>query len=338
MKNFLFTLILCGYSALYAQISVSSDYEGSFVEVRSESFEKFKSTTTVFVLSEVYSTEEYEKILKESWTITPFQIVKMEDLNLNKFDLNTTSFAVLTGQINTVVDPNLNGKTRYDYLLYVDFFLYKAALKERELENYAKMSDTRRSRYNILTRYKEDFARFYLMPSKETLNDLENDNTHRFDIYKEPVFCNFTLGSLKNYFQFINGCFVKNQSYWLKQNSSLPEISELKSSKLYIPSYILTYLKMDEPKMTTDELLEEYFGNYQYEYEVTEEDNLSTKILNNEKLYYLRYFNLNNELYLQIISSLTGAIIYTSYDSSKNMKLKDKNIEAIGNTIHTVLE
>src|SRR6187431_812088 len=93
----LFALLLS--ATIYSQVAISPSYRGADEEFEKEDLNNFKKTTTVFVLSNVYKKAEYEKILKEVWTITPFIVVDYNDFVVNKYADGNYSIAKLFGDV-----------------------------------------------------------------------------------------------------------------------------------------------------------------------------------------------------------------------------------------------
>lgn len=333
MKKLLLSFLLCLYSSIYAQVSIGHSHNGDYAVIKETAFTTFKNTTTVFVLSEALSNSFYQKILDEVWTVTPYKLVSKDDFVIENYNLDTTSFAILTGQINTIVDPNLYGKTTYDYFIYIDFFMYKSALKKKEIELYNKMPTTKKEAYNIESKHKDYFARINLMPTKEVAENLKNNDIKSINIYKDKAFFNYTPGSLLNYFQFVNRKFIANESFGMNKNIANAALKNLKTEVLYIPSSLVNYLREPNSKLNDNEILATYFKDYPYKYEIIDENQLSYKIMDNHQLYYFRYYNFNDNLYLQIVNSIDGDIIYSSFETSKKCRLKAKDFEVIANEI-----
>ena len=149
------------------------------------------------------------------------------------------------------------------------------------------------------------------------------------------LFFNDSPGMLKNYFQKVNQQLEKEQVYWMYGGDYLPEIKNLTSQKLYIPSYMgIKYnawkgIDGEEDEENIHDLLKKY----DYDYEMIEENDLSNKILENEEFYYLRYVRVNAELFLQIINSKTGEIVYRDYMTGMSYRIKGKHISNINSKI-----
>ncbi|MBP2834289.1 hypothetical protein J8281_19065, partial [Aquimarina sp. U1-2] len=68
---------------------------------------------------------------------------------------------------------------------------------------------------------------------------------------------------------------------------------------------------------------EKQFKDYDFQYKVVSNNELNTKILNKENIYYLMYTRFNQIKILSIINSLSGDVIYMTQENSHNVKPKD---------------
>lgn len=75
MKSILLVIMFVLSVENSAQVAVTSSERGANEEFKKGQLENFKATTTVFVLPATYKKEEYEKVLKEVWTVTSFKVV-----------------------------------------------------------------------------------------------------------------------------------------------------------------------------------------------------------------------------------------------------------------------
>jgi hypothetical protein len=329
MKQIVALLFILTSFSVQSQVSISSEHYGRLKNIKKEEFARFKKTKTIFILSNVFTVEEYTKVISDSWTITPFEIVNIKDVDLSNYDLEKTSFALLGAQIVNI--QKSSGMNYNKYFTYFDFFIYERDKKKKEIEKYKNMSDNKKEKYNILNYYKDNFARFYLLPNSDLLLSLYNGDAS-FDIFSKESFYNYKLGFLKNYFQFINNKMDKNESYWFYQNTTTSEFKELKSKTLYIPSYISEHLSGDD-KMYTKSIFEELFADYEYKYEFIEDNILNQKILAGEEFYYLRYARVNTERFLQVVNSKNGEIIYADYITGLSVSLKPKHIKELSKAV-----
>lgn len=325
----LFLVIFQGYS----QVSVGPRHIGRSQDFKKGVLEKFKNTETVFLLSSVYEKEVYEEILRESWDVTPYRIVELEEFDIADFLNEKYSFAQLSG-FERVYHTKHGGYS--SLFTYVDFQMYD---QEKIKKKLSKMSDKRKVRKfdDLLNENTYAIARFYIYPKDDFLHKAipYKENETELSLYKDDVFFNYKPGLLKNYFQKVNNLIKAEEVYWLYENEHLPELRNLASSKLYVPAYMLikynpfTIKDKDVEEASTESLLEKYA----YDYEIVEDDVLSERIMNNEEFYYLRYVRMNAERFIQVVNSRTGEIVYRDYVTGLGYNLKNKQINNLNKSI-----
>ena len=81
----------------YSQVSVGPRHIGKSEKFKKGVLDKFKSTETIFLLSNIYEKEVYEKILKDSWDVTPYKVVDLESFEIENYLSNKYSVAQLAG-------------------------------------------------------------------------------------------------------------------------------------------------------------------------------------------------------------------------------------------------
>lgn len=318
----------------YSQISVGPKHIGRSKEFKKGVIEKFKNTETIFLLPNVYDKSEYEKILKESWNITPYKIVDLENFDLKNYLNDKYSIAELIGIIET--------STRGTYLTTsFDIRMYD---NEKILKKLNKLSVKKweKRKEEIFKKNTINIARFYLFPKDHFLYTLATSVKKDIitSLYNENVFFNYNLGLLKNYLQKINNLIKANETYWMYENDYLPELKKLANNKLFIPAYL--GIKYDGWKgidgEQDDENIKEIFKKYDYQYKIISTEELSNKILENQEFYYLRYVRMNSERFLQVVNSKTGEVIYRNYIMGLSYKLKPKNIKKLNKKIKRALK
>lgn len=99
MKSILLAIIFVLSIKNYAQVAITPSERGANEEFKKGQLENFKKTTTVFVLPTRYKKEEYEKVLKEVWTVTSFKVVDFKDFKHLDFVNGTYSFAEIFGDL-----------------------------------------------------------------------------------------------------------------------------------------------------------------------------------------------------------------------------------------------
>ncbi len=314
----------------YSQISFSSKpYSGS-KKIKKETYEKFKGSTTIFILSSTYSKETYEKILNESWKVTPFKVVNEKDFSLENYLDGNYSFIDLYG--TKVSTP----KTFYLYFnaRLVIYNNEKLKTKLKKLRDSDKL--TKKKYKKAISNNSDILALFYLSPKDNFVNKIISDDIEDIvnEMYTKEVFQNYKPGFLKNYFQKLSNILETRDAYWLYEDEKSKELAKLSTEPLYIPSYL--NIKFNpltaKDRIMHSEYTEDLFKKYKYEFQIESVNKISDRIMNKEEFYYFRYCRMNTDRFLQIVNSLTGEIIYRKY-TPLGYNLKSKHFKAISNAI-----
>ena len=334
MKIRLFVIILFISIGCFAQISVGPRHVGKSKKFDKGVLEKFKNTETIFVLSETLDRYDYLKILEDSWDITPYQIVHISDFDNSKYQNGRYSIAKLGGYLKSTSMGNGGYTSLYTY---IDFYMYDG---ERISEKLNKLSPEKREkkRKSIVQDNMKKIARFYISPKDEFIHtSMSKSSDETFaSLYIDDVFFNYKPGFLKNYFQKVNDLIEDEEVYWMYEDDYQKELKNLTSNKLYIPSYMTVKYNgwTGEDSEEDEENIEDIFKKYDYEYEIIDDTELSDKIMNNEKLYYIRYVRMNTEKFLQVVNSTNGEVIYRDYiPGMLAYKIKSKHIKSLNKDI-----
>jgi hypothetical protein len=332
----LFFTLFIGVSN-YSQVAITPSYRGASEKFGKNEIEYFRKTTTVFILSNLNQKEEYEKLLKEVWSVTPFIVVNANDFKVNEYADGNYSIATLFGDIS------ISSKgTKYIHMN----FLLKTIDSEGFNKDFVKLKkDNKKYSRKLMGIFNENssfIARFPLCVNNKFLNDINLAGTSDeklsviYDkMFNEVCFTNANLGMLKNYFQQISQSLSKEEYYGLYDDFSKPEIKNLKANILYIPVvYKFEYnpWKWNET-LREDKEIKKLLEDYIYKYEFISDTDLEKKILNNEEIYYLRYVSMNANKYLQVVNAKTGDPVYYSY-GSMTYNLKNDDFEEINKSIN----
>ena len=334
MKIKTILLILLIISQGYSQVSVGSKHIGKSSKFKKGVLEKFKNTETIFLLSNVYDKSVYEKVLNDSWNVTPYKIVDLENFNIEDYLSNKYSIAQLAGYKR--IKQMKYGGFSISLYTFIDFKIYDSV---KIFEKLNKLSPKKRTkkRQGIISAYSSNIARFYIFPKDDfiRISLFRGMDEIANSFFTGDVFFNYKPGFLKNYFQKINSLIKNEEIYWLYKDDYLPELKKLANNKLYIPSYMAIKYNAwtQKDSKEDDENINEVFKKYDYEYEIIADDELSNKIMKNEELYYLRYVRMNAERFLQVVNSKTGEIIYRNYITGLSYKIKSKHIKDLNSKI-----
>lgn len=330
---FLFTQI-----QLFSQVSVGSKHIGGSGEFENNEWQKFKNTTTIFVLSNIHDQDVYEKILSKVWTVTPFELVSFEDFERSNYFGSQYSIAKLGG-FKRIKQMKTGSVT--SLFTYVDFYLYDGGKIKEELQGLSEKKFERKYR-GVVSDAKINIARFYVYPKDDFIRTSISKEMNEIvnSMYSDPIFFNYSPGMLQNYFQKINDNIKREEETSMYGFNYLPTLKNLAQQTLYVPSYI--GIKYNPWKMSDGEVdpenLENIFKKYEYAYEVISAEELNQKILKGEDFYYLRYVRMNAERFLQVVNSTTGEIVFKLYVTGLSYKIKPKHLKEISKSIERAIK
>lgn len=337
MKNILCGIALFFIFSVNAQVAISQKLTGSLKEIKTENFEHFKKTTTIFILSNVYDKEQYESILKDSWTITPYEIIDINSFERGEYISDKYSFAELQAYSSEKQKSGVRSGL-ISVVALIDFYFIKSDKLNSVKEALAKLNKSKKNYYEksrkILAKNKERVADIFLAPNGKLLESLyKKDGLASSSLFSKDLFVNYKLGYLKNYFQKVNNLISENQSYWLYAQDFLSELKNLKANSLIIPKY--NELFINRRKSGEFKAL---MSNYDFEYNVIEEEEIDQKILNGEEFYYLNYTMINSgDRVVNIINSITGEIILRHHlNPGFKFGLSKKQIEFVNKSINSI--
>jgi hypothetical protein len=335
MKRILLIIMLVISIENYAQVAITSSYRGANEEFEKGEMEKFKSTTTIFVLPQLNKKEDYEKILKEVWTVTPYKVVEYKDFNVLEFVDGTYSFSTLDGDIISTSKGTVFVHTNFVIRILDKEKFDKGfkKLKPEEKKYNRKFKDLFNESTTYIARAPLCVNNTFLADAMRTGSD-EKAAVLFARMFTENCFTNTNLGMLKNYFQQINKILSKGEHIGLYDDFTNPEITKLKDNTLYIPeAYMMEYnaWKITE-KLRDEKDLKKLLEDYKYKYQFIKDEDLEKKILNNEEIYYLRYVSMNANKYLQVVNAKTGDPSCYFYDAG-SYNLKDDDFEKISKAV-----
>ncbi|TCI93717.1 hypothetical protein [Tenacibaculum sp. M341] len=344
MRTPLAIIFLLFSVSVFSQISVNETHNGGLEKVSEENFERFKNSKTIFILSNAYETDVYKKILDESWSVTPYVIVNIEDFDVHNYLCDSYSFV----DINTINKPvyKADGKLGSDFLyLNLDTFIYNVDKVKKKLAKLKNNKKKKSKIKDILDHNRIRIARIYLSLDYKSFSDTvienpdfyANEDNFKHLIYSKNIFNNYKPGFLKNYLQKVNNLLVSGESYSMYKDDYLPELKELSTKKLYIPEHLglkLTdFIHQKDIETVKEKRLKKIFEKYEFDYEIIDAEKLSHKIINDEELYYARYHQNNTEGFFQITNSKTGEVIYRDYLAGLSPNLKAKQVKKLVKSI-----
>lgn len=332
MRKIILLCLLNIFFSLNAQVFFGS-IDISNLRTKKEYYEKFIASETIFIIPSYYDKPLFEKIVKESWSLTPYKIVKIEEFDYNKYINEKYSFAIIDGTVKS----SSRGAT-YFYTHY-SFLTFDIKEKQKELEKLNKKPKDKQEKYDIFENHRKYIAGFYLYQKGTFIQDVYNKSISEISALAQTkdVFYNFTPGLIKNYFQTIQEGIKLKEDKSIYDDFTSSDLKKLKSKILYIPNYVGYKYNAGLNKLTdterTDEEKKELFSEYKFNYEFIDDKLLSDKILKNEDIYYLRYVRMNSVKFLNIVEAKTGKIIYSQYKLGFNYNLTSDIIKDISKAI-----
>ncbi|KAA1243086.1 hypothetical protein [Aquimarina sp. RZ0] len=321
----LLSFVICMHFSGVSQISIGSSNKEQLTNFDKEILAKFKNTKTIFLLSDVFDKNMYQSILKDSWTVTDYELISYKDFKIEDYLSDAYSIAQISGLDKT---RNTNPKGASTGLFtFIDFRIYDHQSIKKDL---AKLSPKKKAKnkHHIIAKYSHQVARFYLYPNDQLIEATRHKGVQTVvnSMFSENVFLNYTPGLLKNYFQKINTTIASEKGYAMYTNDHLPAIQKLAIEKLYIPEYSsITYNgrkgKDNKPNHTS---IQNLFKNYEFMYEIVSDSDLSDRIMHHEEFYYLRYVRVNGERFVQVVNSASGEVIYRNHLKGLSYKIKPK--------------
>ena len=339
-KIFLICLLLLFLIRVGAQVTVSSNVDRNLKKFDLETFKNFKSTTTIFVLSDVYHKDQYDKILKEYWTVTPYKIVSRYDFKLDDYLEGTYSFALLRAYCRDVgrVFESFNDITFFFY----DYEKNKTKIEKLKIANKPYSDLIYSTRINIgaihffvntefiqkiNNKFKDGRVEYFYSgissnfgsfstARRDTLKNSKYENDRIKEVFNSRIYKNYTLGYLKNYFQKINNLISNEEFMGMQEPISTDELKNLALQTLFIPEYNKTTYKpvKIEDEQKSEKEISNLFEDYIYKFEFISEKDLDEKIFSEKNFYYLRYVKINNQKFFEVVNGKTGEIIYKEHE------------------------
>ena len=257
---------------------------------------KVKETTTIFIINQQYTIEEFTNMLQSVWTVTPFKVIHHDNFNLLEYADSKYSIMSL-GVSNELKKTNTGSIT---YLSHVGEFYYELLYFDlKELPKYDVI-------YNIYKYHTRSVGSFPLY-SNILLPQIihkpltkENASTLYNELYKPNLFTNYNLFQLQMGFKKLNFLIQNNtrdknnDSDSVIRKHSKNEIKTLASDTLYIPYGVhkRSYMK------------------YKFPYKIVPLKKIGDMIMSGQHIKYLRMSKYESIGYTlnkaEVIDSKTG--------------------------------
>ncbi|RZL41060.1 MAG: hypothetical protein EOP00_25560, partial [Pedobacter sp.] len=262
---------------------------------KSEKLEILKKTTTLFTLqyADYAELDRFNEAIKRTWTITPFKIIKPEELSTYDklpeysffyFDAYTEKLNDISN-INVIyelklITPSKNPKEKEETILgFVNLFpdVYTNLMVKEQSEKFESRKALKAKILNML--------------------------------YNNSKFVNWSPGLLAGYLKQINDGLLSNQNRALDfQFYNKVRLPELANETLYVPEYVRQIFSSQKPKLTDSVVKAEPY-NYKLKFvPYAELDSLILKKDTNIK--YLVYTQRSFDKIISVYDSKDDKIIY----------------------------
>ncbi|MBB6238414.1 hypothetical protein HDC90_003047 [Pedobacter sp. AK013] len=300
----LFSLFISWAMICQSQVS----YFGAAL-LNSQKLEVFKKTTTLFTLqyTDYAELEKFDQAIKKTWTVTPYKIIKPEELA--RYDtVKNYSFFYFDSYAEKL-DSTTNVNVVYALKLITPS--KKPKLKEESiLATVALFADPNT---NLLVRTQDQ--------QYGTKRSVRNNILSYF--YNKSNFFNWSPGFLTGYLKQINDGLLANENcnvdYQFYNKVRLPELAK---ETLYIPEYIKQVFSSRLALLPQSGIISE---PYNYKLKFVSYKVLDSLILNKvTNVKYVVYTQRSGDKIISVYDSKDDKIIYQRfYPQSPNFEMND---------------
>lgn len=302
-------IFLFGLLTLWATICKSQvSYFGAAL-ANSPKLEIFKKTTTLFTLqySDYAELQKFDEAIKKNWTITPYKIIKPQELS--RYDtLANYSFFYFDGYAEKL-DSSTNVNVVYALKLITPS--KKPKVKEESILATVTLFADRRT--NLLLETQDE--------QYGTKRSIKNNLLS--NLYNKSDFLNWSPGFLTGYLKQINDGLVSGQNCTIDfQFYNKVRLPELAKETLYIPEYIKQVFSSRLALLPKSGVVLE---PYNYKLKFVSYDELDSLVLNKETpIKYVVYTQRSNDKIISVYDSKDNKIIYQRfYPQTLNFEMND---------------
>lgn len=305
MKKMLLLIIL-SLVVICSKAQVS--YFGN-IDLNLDKLEVLKKTTTLFTLqySNYDELEKFDQAIRKTWTITPYKIIKPEELssydtvaNYSYFyfdgyseKVDSTSIINIVYALKLISPPKKGKKKNENVFATVTLFADKTT--------------------NFQAAFQTDQAGFRNSWKSSLLNNL----------YNHARFYNWSPGFLAGYLKQINdGLMAQENRYLDFQFYNKVRLPTLAKETLYLPEYIKQVFSSMLITLPTSGIIEE---PYNYKLKFVTKEVLDSLILNKDAaIKYVVYTQRANDKIISIYDSKDDKLIYQRfYPKIPNFEMND---------------
>jgi hypothetical protein len=302
-------ILFFSFFILWAAICQSQvSYFGESL-LNSQKLEIFKKTTTLFTFQygDYAELEKFDQAIKKNWTITPYKIIKPEELARYDTLANYSVFYFDAYAEKSDSTSNVN-------IIYALKLLTPSKkLKVKEESTLATVAIFADLNTNLLVETQDQ--------QYGTKRSIKNNILSY--LYNKSSFFNWSPGFLTVYLKQINDGLLANQNcnidYQFYNKVRLPELAK---ETLYIPEYIKQVFSSRLTLLPPSGIIAE---PYNYKLKFVSYEALDSLILNKTApVKYLVYTQRSNDKIISVYDSRDDKIIYQRfYPQSPNFEMND---------------
>ena len=293
-----------------------------FDKLDKKTVDRLKDKTVKFILPDFYSIKEYETILNQVWTFTPYEIILTNNFNEDDVKEGDVLAQFLSAYAR---GRDSEGFVHTKYFCTLELSIVEKIIKKKK--DY------------LLNRENTEIATIYFTqsPHSRFLPPIDGYQENEFfpPVKNVDYLSNFRLGYLKNFLNLINSSITDLKSIDIYDDFVLEELKNLKMDTLYIDKSFdngafpkLDYKQNKWPKLK--DLIEKY--NYKYKFVDYKEIEEMIMNDNSSNFYYLMYNQIVKNKIITILNGKNGQIIYQNH-SSNSLFINDKDIKKINSAI-----
>ncbi|WP_343523389.1 hypothetical protein [Pedobacter sp.] len=301
---FLFSLLLLSAKICKSQVS----YFGSAL-LNSQKLEVFKKTTTLFTFQygDYAELEKFEQAIKETWTITPYKIIKPDELA--KYDtLANYSFFYFDA-----CAEKLDNKTDINvvYALKLATPSKKPKVKEESVLATVDL-------------FTDPNTKLFVTLLDQEIGSKKNKKANLLSLlYNRSHLLNWSPGFLTGYLKQINDGLISSENHGIDyQFYNKIRLPELARETLYVPEYVKEVFSSKLALLPKSGIVLE---PYSYKLRFAPYKVLDSLILNKETpIKYVIYTQRSDDKIISVYDSRDNMIIYQRfYPQTPNFEMND---------------
>lgn len=314
----LFLFIILGFSC-YAQVSYFAKES-----IPDDKLELLKKTTTLFTLQykDYTELEKFDEAIKKSWTITPYKIIKPQELaSYNTLDnYSFFYFDAYSEKLNETAQANI---------VYV-LKLATPSKKPKEKDELALAT---------ITLFADVYTNLQVNTIDEQLGSKKAKKSKILnDLFNASIFHNWSPGFLAGYLKQINNGLTseKNRSLEFEFYNKV-RLPQLSTQTLYVPEYI----KQSFNTIRGEGAVSNYDATtiqepYTYKLKFSTYDELDSLILDKSTpVKYVIYTQRGSDKIISIYDSRDNQIIYQKF-SPNTLNFEMNDLSSIQKLIKTI--